>query len=325
MADLSSQSDAGDLSLDFWVTRSGHNAGNFGVLSVSGDAVTWANVYGLAPRVGDATHFVFDLDSLLTDRGISVDDDVYIRFQHTGNFANDEVFIDRVRIGNADLVGPTAVLQSPTGTVAGSVDGVTVTFSEPIDLATFTAADVTAVDPVGNVIAIDGEPIDSGDGQTFSIPFAESQVLAGTYVLRIGPDLFDAAGDPMNQDGDPNNGETNGNDTFTDTFRIGPPVARAFPHSEGFEADAPTSLTGWEFSVSGSGTWQLTSAGDPHAGMYHLRASQTDDGTSTEEAVLVMDLSGQSEAAEVYLDFWSRSDGATSEGRVLISGDGSVR
>ena len=116
----------------------------------------------------------------------------------------------------------------------------TVTFEDyqnqnVIDGATFTAADVTITGPAGNVVALSGDPVDSGDGLTFTLNFATPQALAGQYNVTIGPDVLDTAGNPMNQDGDPINGETNGQDDYNDTFQIGPPVARSFPFVEDFE------------------------------------------------------------------------------------------
>ena len=85
----------------------------------------WSNVYGLSLRLGEPTHYVFDLDSVLVDANIVLDSDVYLRFEHAGRFANDEMFLDDVRIGNTDLVGPTITSYGPSATVApaGRVTG----------------------------------------------------------------------------------------------------------------------------------------------------------------------------------------------------------
>ena len=319
--DLASQSEATDLSLDFWVERRGRTSGNFGVLSVSGDGEQWSNVYGLSPALGEPTQFIFDLDQVLSETGVEVDEDVYLRFEHTGRFTNDEMFIDDVRIGNADLVGPHVTSISPSATVPRPVDTLEVTFSEPIDLATLGSEDINVRNSIGGTAALIGQPVDQGDGQTFAVSIA-AQAIGGTYHVSVGPDVTDVAGNRMNQDGDPTNGEVNGNDTFQGSFTIGPPTAQAFPYSEGFESGSIAELSGWSFSVDEGGSWALSEPSDEAFGAYELKTEQSVNGLTRKDAILVMNLTDQT---EVYLDFWgstNNSYGFLNETRVLVSGDG---
>ena len=88
--------------------------------------------------------------------------------------------------------------------------------------------------PAGSPVGLSGDPADTGDHRTFTIDFASGQLLAGTYAFVVGPDVRDGSGNWMNQDGDPINGETNGDDDYAGSFDIGPVAARDFPHSENF-------------------------------------------------------------------------------------------
>lgn len=84
---------------------------------------------------------------------------------------------------------------------------ITVNFSEPIDPASFTPSDVVLTGPTGNAISVSGVSVVSGTTSTqFSISFPD-QTAAGTYRVVLGPAILDAAGNPMNQDGDGVSGE----------------------------------------------------------------------------------------------------------------------
>ncbi len=80
---------------------------------------------------------------------------------------------------------------------------ISIDFNEAIDPATFSAADVELTGPDGELIAVSSI---AGVGATYTVNFAE-QTTAGTYVLRIGPQIMDPAGNLMNQDGDGAHGE----------------------------------------------------------------------------------------------------------------------
>ncbi|HQZ65816.1 MAG TPA: putative Ig domain-containing protein, partial [Planctomycetaceae bacterium] len=108
-----------------------------------------------------------------------------------------------------DTTGPRVIDQLPATTAVGSIEAIRVRFDEPIDLSTFTQADVFAfLDPSGNTISVSSVSVIGGTNNTeFELHFAR-QTQLGVYSLRIGPSLMDVVGNAMNQDGDAVNGET---------------------------------------------------------------------------------------------------------------------
>ena len=116
-----------------------------------------------------------------------------------------------------DTTGPRITASSTNGTT--SVSRVRVTFSEAIDPATFTAADVALAGPQG-AVAIAAVQVVSGTNNTqFDIAFA-AQTAPGTYALNIGPDVRDKAGNPMDQNANGVPGEAD--DVYRATFAINP-------------------------------------------------------------------------------------------------------
>ena len=122
-----------------------------------------------------------------------------------------------------DTQGAAAFALSPSGPTQGTVDRMLVRFSEPIQPATFTLADVVLVEGPGGAITPTGIiPIGAGNTD-FEVTFA-SQSTVGAYNLRLGPDILDVAGNQMDQDRDGVNGETSspiaGDDRFSGSFNI---------------------------------------------------------------------------------------------------------
>ncbi|MCS6976039.1 MAG: S8 family serine peptidase [Gemmatales bacterium] len=121
----------------------------------------------------------------------------------------------------SDTSGPYVTSHSPTGTVAGPVNEVTVTFSEPINATTFTTADIVSFTGPGGVdlrSQITGISPSSGTATTFRIQFS-SQSTFGNYTLVFGPDIRDVAGNPMDQNRNNTNGEVP-QDRYTATFAL---------------------------------------------------------------------------------------------------------
>jgi hypothetical protein len=323
--DLAAQADSDDLMIDFWITRQGHLSNNHGSLYVSGDGQTWRHLHSMSPPLGAATYFAFDLDAAFAQFGIVADQDVYFSFRHEGRFANDEMTIDDLRISDIDVFGPKVTAHTPADTQSPPLATMSLTFDEPIDVASFTAADVVVTGPLGNIVPLAGNPVGSGDGRTFTLTLATGQTLNGEYTLRVKSDVRDLAGIAMNQDGDPTSGETNGHDDFVTIVHVGPPQPQAFPHSEGFETGSINDLVGWQFATTGSGTIEVTPQHGPQVGTYHLRLSQADPGAAQQEAVLVMNLANLAETTGVYLDFFAKHPANVSsvnKSRLLASDDG---
>ncbi|MBN1845535.1 MAG: hypothetical protein JW810_07615, partial [Sedimentisphaerales bacterium] len=100
--------------------------------------------------------------------------------------------------------GPKVMMHQPSVTTAGPLDAVEITFDTTVNAGTFAAADVSLTDPDGDpVTATVVTPVGAF---TWRIDFP-AQSAAGVYCLKIGPNIQDALGNPMNQDGDTVNGE----------------------------------------------------------------------------------------------------------------------
>ena len=314
--------------MDFGIREVESTVGSL-VLAVSGDGTDYSTVASsLDTNVGEFTLFSFDFDHVLSDAGIALDSDVYVRFQHSSGSSNGDLTLDDVRVSQVDVFGPKIIAHAPVGEVADTISSFQVTFQDHedqhvIDGATFIADDVFVTDPAGNSIALAGNPVDAGDGLTFTINFATTQRLAGEYQFTIGPALLDQAGNSMNQDDDPVNGETNGHDDYRGTFQLGPVLARVPPYIEDFEVGDLVALTGWSFNAD-AGTISVTGADNPHGGSHHLKFDQTVDNFGLDrEAVLRLDLSSRAGATDLSLDFWMREIGSTGGSLALAaSGDG---
>ena len=122
--------------------------------------------------------------------------------------------VDIVQVG-LDSSGPRVVSTTPDTEAAGAMDKITVTFDETVDAATFTAADVSLSGPNG---AINITGVNQISPVAFDVTFA-NQTTVGDYVLNVGPDISDIAGNLMNQDGDANNGEAT-DDVFNKTIPL---------------------------------------------------------------------------------------------------------
>ncbi len=123
-------------------------------------------------------------------------------------------------VGVPDLAGPQIIAANPSGGTGGPVSKVRLTFNEPIDPASLTAADVVSFVGPGGPIAVASVSAVAGSSQRkFDISFSP-QIARGDYVLILGPAIFDLSGNPLNQDGDETNGEMT-DDQFTASFSIG--------------------------------------------------------------------------------------------------------
>jgi subtilisin family serine protease len=122
--------------------------------------------------------------------------------------------------------GPVVIASSPSGnSAAAPIDHVRFTFDEPIDPTTFTADQVVNfTDPEGHAIPIDAiQPVGGSDNTAFDV-FFSAVTLPGRYVMVIGPDILDVAGNPMDQNRNGIPGEVPG-DQYTAQFTIqGPAV-----------------------------------------------------------------------------------------------------
>ena len=102
----------------------------------------------------------------------------------------------------------------------GPVDRFRVTFDEVINLATFSATDISLVGPAGNIL-VEVTPLPNNT--TFEVAFTP-QTGPGSYSVSIGPNVENVSGQPMNQDGDAVSGEPT-----EDAYRFGFALKNAVP------------------------------------------------------------------------------------------------
>lgn len=283
--DLAGQAAATNVSLEFRAKTLGAAASGQLYVEISHDGLQWQQVASLDPPA-EYQRYVFDLDG----QGVPLDEATYLRFRHltTTTCCPNDVFLDNVRITTSDAAGPRVTGHSPSAALVGPLATIQVTFSEPIDAASFTAGDVVLRDPLNRVLSLAGDPQDAGDGRTWTLQPAEPLRLGGRYALAIGPDVRDLAGNAINQDSDTAIGESQGDDTYFANLEIQAVPTATVPYFQGFD-----SLTGlgqhWSFGADPGGRIQLVS----DAGRRVLRMDSTGVWAKN-EAVLSLDLTGRS-------------------------------
>ena len=171
--------------------------------------------------------------------------------------------IQAIPVAGPDTAGPSVVSRSPTGDVTGSVDRMTLTFSEAIQDGSFTAADIVVLTGPGGAIV--PTAVNKISPAQYEVVFPEQSAL-GSYTLTIGPAIVDLADNPMNQDGDGVNGETP-QDQFTTSFSLAEAPTITSPASvnapENQTAAADMQSTDPEGDTEGSGlSYSLTGSVD---------------------------------------------------------------
>lgn len=120
-------------------------------------------------------------------------------------------------LGIVQPLPPVVLSHSPAGTFAGSASSVYLDFSQPMDPASFVAADdVTFTDPSSNPIAITGAVWVSST--LLRLDFAE-QREEGSYALVLKPTVKDNWEQALNQDRDGTEGEQT-EDAYSGGFAI---------------------------------------------------------------------------------------------------------
>lgn len=126
-----------------------------------------------------------------------------------------------------DMTGPRIIAAVPNG--AASVSSIRLTFSEPIETATFTAADITRfTGPKGKVDVKQVKAVAGSNNTQFDVTFA-AQTATGTYQFDLGPYIADMAGNLMDQDGNGIQGEAA--DAYRVVFRVAKPSTRTFTNA----------------------------------------------------------------------------------------------
>jgi len=135
----------------------------------------------------------------------------------------DEVQVcnSKTQIGNIwsftiDLTPPHIVRHTPNGDIAGTIDHVEVFFNEAISEETFTLEDVNIISPHGTPIT--PSSITPLTNSRYEISFP-AQTDFGQYVVAVGPNITDIAGNLLDQNGNGISGEEP-NDIYQATFNL---------------------------------------------------------------------------------------------------------
>jgi hypothetical protein len=324
MLDLSNLTNPG---LEFELTRllsDDEKAQSVVVLYASDDGAAWQRVYGLDSPPDVPQRYRFDLTTL----GLSLGDDVYLRFSHEGTTVGDGMALRDLRIiGDSNSAGPYVASHSPTGPglVVGPVTQLQFDFGESDVAGTFGLDDIAIIDPMGGTIVPTGSLSHDSDDGFWTIELGQPLTLAGLYQLVVGPMVSDASGSLMNQDRDPIAGELL-DDAYRASFTIGPPPAQPVPYHRTFNDAHPSQLAGWSVSVDPGSRWELTDSLNPRGGDgFHFVASQTENGVSVQEAALLLDIGSGTSSEGLSLDFWAQHLGPSGPShvtRLFLSDDG---
>jgi Tfp pilus assembly protein PilF len=294
--------------LDYRVARTGGTRSTASV-AFSVDGSTWTTVHTLT-GTPDYLHCAIDIDSL----GLALDEEVFIRFRHDSRYAGYFQWDDiRLVAADEDVFGPHVVSVQPIQSAdpGNPVTGLRIEFNENIDASTFTAADIDLIAPDGSTVAFASNPVDEGDGRTFTAPFSGDVPVAGVFFVTIGPLIYDLAGNLMDQD-------VNGvpGDAFSGSFTVsgGP---GAFPFIEDFEQNPIATMSHWVFSAqAGEIVFSSAHGANGSTGLAFIMPTSS---TLTRSAIARVGLDGQT---AVTLDFMIRNFQGSGRIRVSLSVDG---
>jgi subtilisin family serine protease/subtilisin-like proprotein convertase family protein len=119
--------------------------------------------------------------------------------------------------GGTSAPAPRVVRAVPGGPRANTLSKVRVTFDRPMSASTFAPGDVRLVGPNGRVIPVRAVRAVAGTGgRAFEVSFA-TQAAAGTYTMRIGPEVRDLSRAMMT--------------AWAGTFKLGRPAPAARSYS----------------------------------------------------------------------------------------------
>lgn len=178
---------------------------------VMAHSATWQDdrtlVIRFAPQPADQPLFMLLGPSILSAGGVALDQDGDLI---VGETPDDQYAAELL----ADTTGPRVFAAEPSARSPLPFDHVTLHFSEAIDPSTFSLADLTTfTGPAG--VDLRSQVTDfvaSGSQVTF---YFAVQNVSGQYVLALGPQITDAAGNLMDQDRDGTFGEAEDGFTLT--------------------------------------------------------------------------------------------------------------
>lgn len=185
-------------------------------------------VSGLTWRISFANQTVGGDYTLQVGPDIHDQDDNHMDLDRDGT-SGETIGLQDVYQGTV-RINPNAFMitgQSPTGDAEGKLSEIAFTFSDTVKATSFAKADdVMLTGPDGN-IAINNLTLVSGN--TWKVTFAD-QIKAGTYTLKVGPNVTNNLDIKMDQDGDGTPGETS-QDVYTGTINLAASDLKVSSHS----------------------------------------------------------------------------------------------
>ncbi len=153
--------------------------------------------------------------------------------------------------------GPRVLSITPSDSVLYAFESpfIEVLFSESVDPATFTLADVVVTGPSGQTIVPKSVLAVQGKSDTFRISLLADGFVDGQYTLSLGPDIRDFVGNAMNQNDNQVNGEVQ--DLFTGNVNLRLPDLVL--------SDVSYSTAQFQFGDSFNIRWKVTNAGQVNA------------------------------------------------------------
>jgi len=107
----------------------------------------------------------------------------------------------------ADRTGPRVVAAQFSGAKAGQFDRVRLTFSEAVNAATLTNANVAVAGPTSTLSISSVIPTAGTNGTQFTLLFSRAQSTTGSYTMRVHSGVRDISGNPLDQNGNGITGE----------------------------------------------------------------------------------------------------------------------
>lgn len=194
-------------------------------LEVSTDGSTWTTVYASADAVADSGWSILNY---ALPSGVENQPTVYLRFglesddlQESYGWNIDDLVVSGFVENQADPPpAPVIVGHSPDAAETTAQSVLNISFSQPMDPASFDLTDIVDFTGPNGAISASGHSWLSDSVLRISFP---EQSASGTYSLTLGPGIANTFGQEMDQDLDSIPGEAV-EDVYTASFTIDIPV-----------------------------------------------------------------------------------------------------